>query len=77
MSGWYAFVTPARTPPEIVAKMSADTATALSDPTTRRKLEDLALFVEPTTPTELGNMVQAERIKWEPVIKAAGIAIKE
>ncbi len=77
VSGWYAFVTPAKTPPEIVAKMHADTVTALNDPTTRRKLEELALFVEGNTPTELGNMLNAERIKWEPVIKAAGLAIKE
>jgi tripartite-type tricarboxylate transporter receptor subunit TctC len=77
VSGWYAFVTPARTPPEIVAKMHADTVTALADPTTRGKLEDLALFVEGSTPTELENMMKAERVKWEPVIKAAGIAIKE
>ena len=58
VSGWYAFVTPARTPPEIVAKMHADTVTALADPTTRRKLEELALFVEGSTPTELENMLQ-------------------
>jgi tripartite-type tricarboxylate transporter receptor subunit TctC len=77
VSGWYAFVTPARTPPEIVAKMHADTVAALADPVVRGKLEDLALFVEGSTPTELESMMQAERIKWEPVIKAAGIAIKE
>jgi tripartite-type tricarboxylate transporter receptor subunit TctC len=77
VSGWYAFVTPARTPAEIVAKMHADTVAALADPVVRGKLEDLALFVEGSTPTELANMMQAERIKWEPVIKAAGIAIKE
>jgi tripartite-type tricarboxylate transporter receptor subunit TctC len=77
VSGWYAFVTPARTPGEIVAKMHADTVTALADPVVRGKLEDLALFVEGSTPTELENMLKAERIKWEPVIKAAGIAIKE
>jgi tripartite-type tricarboxylate transporter receptor subunit TctC len=77
VSGWYAFVTPARTPPEIVAKMHADTVAALADPVVRGKLEDLALFVEGSTPGELENMMKAERIKWEPVIKAAGIAIKE
>ena len=43
----------------------------------RGKLEDLALFVEGSTPTELEDMMKAERAKWEPVIKAAGITIKE
>ena len=77
VSGWYAFVTPAKTPPEIVARMHADTVTALNDPTTRRKLEELALVVEGSTPTGLANLLQAERTKWEPVIKAAGISVKE
>jgi tripartite-type tricarboxylate transporter receptor subunit TctC len=77
VSGWYAFVTPAKTPPEIVARMHADTVTALNDPTTRRKLEELALVVEGSTPTGLANLLQAERAKWEPVIKAAGISVKE
>lgn len=70
MSGWYAFVVPARTPGEIVAKIHADTVTALADPATRGKLEDLALFVEGNTPTEFADMLKAERAKWEPVIKA-------
>ena len=41
--------------------MHADTVTALDDPTTRRKLEELALVVEGSTPTELENLLQAER----------------
>jgi tripartite-type tricarboxylate transporter receptor subunit TctC len=77
VSGWYAFVTPAKTPPEIVARMHADTVTALNDSTTRRKLEELALVVEGSTPTELANLLTVERTKWEPVIRAAGISVKE
>ena len=53
VSGWYAFVVPARTPGEIVAKIHADTVTALADPATRGKLEDLALFVEGNTPSRV------------------------
>ena len=77
VSGWYAFVVPARTPGEIVAKIHADTVTALADPAIRGRLEDLALFVEGNTPAEFNDMLKAERAKWEPVIKAAGITIKD
>jgi tripartite-type tricarboxylate transporter receptor subunit TctC len=77
VSGWYAFFVPAKTPPDIVRKMHADTATALADPTVRRRLEELALFVVGSTPAELESFFAAEMAKWGPVIKAAGISIKE
>ena len=32
VSGWYAFFVPAKTPPEIVQKMHADTAAVLAEP---------------------------------------------
>ena len=43
----------------------------------RGKLEDQALFVVGSSPDEFAALLKVERAKWEPVIKAAGIAIKE
>jgi tripartite-type tricarboxylate transporter receptor subunit TctC len=77
VSGWYAFFVPARTPPEIITKMHADTVTTLADPTVKRRLEELALFVVGSSPAELAAFLKAETDKWGPVIKAAGISIKE
>src|SRR5438552_2878869 len=39
VSSWYAFLAPAKTPPEIIRKMHADTVAALTDPATKQKLE--------------------------------------
>ena len=33
--------------------------------------------MEGNTPAEFNDMLKAERAKWEPVIKAAGITIKD
>jgi tripartite-type tricarboxylate transporter receptor subunit TctC len=77
VSGWYALFVPAKTPPEIVRKMHADTATALAEPTTKQRLEDLGLFVVGSTPEELGRFHKAEMDKWAPVIKEAGISIRD
>jgi tripartite-type tricarboxylate transporter receptor subunit TctC len=74
VSSWYAFFAPAKTPPEIVRKMNADTITALKDPATRQKLESLGVVVQGSTPAELGAYLKAEMDKWGPVIKAAGIS---
>jgi len=75
--GWYAIFVPAKTPGEIVAKMNADVNAAMADATVKGRLEDLGLFVGGSTPEALGAYVRTETEKWGPVIKAAGISIKE
>jgi tripartite-type tricarboxylate transporter receptor subunit TctC len=74
VSSWYAFLAPAKTPPEIIRKMHADTVTALNDPATKQKLETLGVVVRGSTPAELAAFLKAEMDKWGPVIKAAGIS---
>ena len=75
--GWYAIFVPAKSPPEIIARMNADVNAALADATLKARLEDLGLFVGGSTPEALGAYVRTETEKWGPVIKAAGISIKE
>ncbi len=41
------------------------------------RLEGLGLFVGGSTPEALGNYLKAETDKWGPIIKAAGITIKD
>ncbi len=77
VSGWYAFYFPTKTPAEIVRKAHADTVAALADPKVRRRLEDLGLFVVGSTPEALAAYHKAEMDRWGPVIKAAGITIRD
>jgi len=77
VSSWYAFLVPARTPPDIVRKMHGDTVTALSDPTVKARLQELGVLVIGSTPAELARHLKSEMEKWEPVIKAAGITVRE
>ena len=77
VSSWYAFLAPANTPPNIVQKMRDDTVAALADPTTRQRLEQLGVVVTGSTPAELAAFLRAEMDKWGPVIKEAGITIRE
>ena len=76
VTGWYAFFAPARTPREIVAKFSADTAMALADPAIRQRLDQLGVGVIGSTPDGLGAHLKAEMDKWGPLIKAAGIKVE-
>jgi tripartite-type tricarboxylate transporter receptor subunit TctC len=77
VSGWYAFFVPAKTPPAIIKKMHADTAVVLAEPRIKARLEDLGLFVVGSTPDDLGGFLKAEMTKWEPIIKEAGIRVRE
>lgn len=77
VSSWYAFFAAANTPPELVLKMRADTVAALADPVTRQRLEQLGVVVSGSTPAELAAFLKAEMDKWGPVIKEAGITIRE
>jgi tripartite-type tricarboxylate transporter receptor subunit TctC len=77
VSSWYALFAPAKTPPEIIRKMHADTVAALKDPATKERLEQLGVLVVGSTPEQLAAFLKAEMDKWAPVIKEAGISIRE
>src|SRR5262245_24905849 len=72
-SSWFAFFVPAKTPPEIIRKMHADTVAALAEPQVRAKLDALGVVVVGSTPEQLGTHLKAEMERWAPVIKAANI----
>ena len=77
MSSWYALFAPAKTPPQIIRKMHADTAAALKDPATKERLEQLGVLVVGSAPEQLAAFLKAEMDKWAPVIKEAGISVQE
>jgi tripartite-type tricarboxylate transporter receptor subunit TctC len=73
VSSWYAIFAPARTPPVIVRKASADMLAALNHPETRSRLDQLGVVVIGSTPEGLAAHLRSEMDKWGPVIREAGI----
>jgi tripartite-type tricarboxylate transporter receptor subunit TctC len=76
VSSWYALFMPARTPPDIIAKVTAAVAQALSEPAVIARYEPLGVVVESSTSEGLGRLLRSEIDKWGPVIKAAGISAR-
>lgn len=74
--GWYSFFVPAKTPAEIVRRMTADTIKVLAEPGIKARLEDLGLRVIGSTAEQLDQSFKADMAKWGPLIKAAGISAK-
>jgi tripartite-type tricarboxylate transporter receptor subunit TctC len=77
MSSYFAFVMPARTPPEIVRKVSADTNTVLGEPAIKARFNKLGVVPAGSTPQALGAFLKEEMAKWGPVIKAANIKVSK
>jgi len=75
-SFWHALWAPKGTPKEIIAKLNEALRKSLADPTTHKRLVDLAQDIFPPerqTPEALHAFQQAEMDKWWPIIKAANI----
>jgi tripartite-type tricarboxylate transporter receptor subunit TctC len=70
---WFALVAPARTPPDVVAKLHQATAAALAKPEVRGRFATLGTDVAPMNPQELGAFIKSEIAKWAKLTKEAGI----
>ena len=75
VTAWQALFVPARTPPDVVRKLSADTNAALADPAIKEKLAQTGYVAEGSSPEELDKLLRAEIAKWSAVIKSVGIKI--
>ncbi len=70
---WAAFVAPAGTPADILARLSADIGKVLNQPEVKQKLFDAGAEAMPTTPEQFGKMLRSEIVKWGKVVKVANI----
>jgi tripartite-type tricarboxylate transporter receptor subunit TctC len=70
---WNAIFAPAKTPPQIVARLSEAINKALADPAVFKRLQEVGIDPTPGgTPAKLAEFVKAELAKWAPIIKASG-----
>ncbi|MBR0870125.1 tripartite tricarboxylate transporter substrate binding protein [Bradyrhizobium tropiciagri] len=73
---WFAFFVPAKTPPEVIAKIHDDTNAALVHPPVKTRFEQLGANPKGSTPTELAAFLKSETDKWGPVIRDARIKVE-
>jgi tripartite-type tricarboxylate transporter receptor subunit TctC len=71
--GWFGLLAPAKTPPAVVAKLSADSNKVLADPEVRNKM--LMLGAEPSgnTPEQFARFIRDDQAKWSKLMKERGI----
>ena len=71
--GWYGIVVPKGTPPDIIAKLNAETLRALADPPTAKNIERTGFDILGKGPVEFAAYMQSEQTRWAKLIKKAGI----
>ncbi len=74
---WSGLYAPAATPPEIVAKVARDIATAVEEPALRARLDAMgALRGPPSAPAEFQAFTESELGHWGRIIREAGIRLE-
>jgi tripartite-type tricarboxylate transporter receptor subunit TctC len=74
-TAWYAILTPAKTPADIVAKVNAAVNAWLLSPAGKAALEKFVMQGAGGTPADAKAYIASELAKWGPVIKASNIAL--
>jgi tripartite-type tricarboxylate transporter receptor subunit TctC len=72
---WWGLFLPAKTAPEVVARLHSDTIAVLAEPAIQKRMQDLGSIQVGSTPEELDQYLQAEIAKWGPVIREANIRL--
>jgi tripartite-type tricarboxylate transporter receptor subunit TctC len=72
-SVWWGLVAPAKTPPEIVRQLNAETNKVLATPDVANKLGELGVVLTPGTSEQFATFIKTQTELWSRVIKAAGI----
>jgi tripartite-type tricarboxylate transporter receptor subunit TctC len=73
-SGWFALVAPTGTPATIVHRVNRDVDRSLADADMAQKVGDLGVIIRGAgTPAGLGTFLQAERGRWEKLVRAIGL----
>jgi len=74
ISGWFAFVAPAGTPQDIVARFNAETGKVLDDPAFQKRIAEMGFFSFGShTFAKADEFLKADIAAWKKVVDALGI----
>ncbi|TCZ64351.1 Bug family tripartite tricarboxylate transporter substrate binding protein [Roseicella aquatilis] len=72
---WKAIYAPARTPPEVVARLNGAVREAMTAPAFIEVVRQQGAVPEPTTPEDLAELGRRERQAWGEVVRATGATL--
>ena len=74
---WWGLLAPAKTPPEIVARMNTAIADALNDPTVKQNLSEQGIDYRLSAPDVFGRFIESEITRWAKVVMDNNIVLKD
>lgn len=72
-SSWNALAAPSKTPAEVIARLNKEINAAVNHPEVTKKLRDLNVQAQASTPEQTAKLLQSEIKRWGDVITAAKI----
>jgi tripartite-type tricarboxylate transporter receptor subunit TctC len=72
-SSWNALAVPGMTPRPVIDRLHKDIAAALAKPEVKKKLADLNIDADPSTPDEAAQLLASDIKRWGAVIERANI----
>jgi tripartite-type tricarboxylate transporter receptor subunit TctC len=73
---WFGMLAPAKTPQDIIDRLSSETAKALQEPDVVQKLTAMGVRPVGNRPAEFDRFIRSERSRWDQVIKQANIKME-
>ncbi len=70
--GWFGIVAPAKTPPQVIARLNAALVAELKDPSVVERIRALGAEPMPQTPAQFSAYIVSEIGKWTKVVAASG-----
>jgi tripartite-type tricarboxylate transporter receptor subunit TctC len=77
VASWFGILAPAKTPPAVVEKLSAEIKKIVDSPEFKRKIEDQGGVAAYKNPAEFQALIDQEYEYWGKVIKSAGVKGEE
>jgi tripartite-type tricarboxylate transporter receptor subunit TctC len=74
---WWGLLAPAKTPPEIVARMNAAMVEALNDPMVKQSLSEQGVDYRLSAPDVFGRFIESEIVRWAKVVMDNNIVLKD
>lgn len=74
---WQGVLAPAKTPPEVVAKLQTEIARIIHQPDMKEKLSSQGADPIGNSPAEMAKWLAAEKDRWAKLIKATGFQLEQ
>jgi len=71
-NSWFGIVAPAKTPPDIVARLEADIRKAMQSADGKARMEDAGFGVTGTTAQEFARIIDSDTVTWGKAVRATG-----